>query len=341
MDNKNIIEKISISKYRTQLMGFAMLWIMIYHIGIDVTFLNPITRSGYLGVDIFIFLSAYGLYHGFKKYSSIKIFYKKRILRILPTYYLVLLTISIIKCLYTNSFDYERFFQDASFIGFFFPNLKWSYFLWYIPGILFLYAIFPFIYNNIKRLENVKTLIVVFITLFIINFILTYEIFTNKLEKFSVLLLIPRIFVFIIGLITADLESKYSQKIFHNKAKWIFIFLLSLIVIFMSKMFLSYYQLRICMLETTPFIVGIPGIFIALIFLYEKLPTVIKRIVTFSGIYSLELYCVHESLYFLSYKLTFNTGISIYWSFTIFVCLSFLLAYILNRLVGIIISRYK
>lgn len=93
MDNKNIIEKISISKYRTQLMGFAMLWIMIYHIGIDVTFLNPITRSGYLGVDIFIFLSAYGLYHGFKKYSSIKIFYKKRILRILPTYYLVLLTI--------------------------------------------------------------------------------------------------------------------------------------------------------------------------------------------------------------------------------------------------------
>lgn len=58
---------ITVSKYRTPLMGFAMLWIMLFHIGINIPIIGTLTQKGYWGVDIFIFLSAYGLYYGYKK----------------------------------------------------------------------------------------------------------------------------------------------------------------------------------------------------------------------------------------------------------------------------------
>ena len=64
----NSIEKdFSISKYRTSLMGLSMIWVMLFHLPISLSFFNPIKSIGYLGVDIFLFLSSYGLYYGFKK----------------------------------------------------------------------------------------------------------------------------------------------------------------------------------------------------------------------------------------------------------------------------------
>ena len=73
-------------------MGFAMLWIMIFHANLNVPFLKVLWEGGYGGVDIFMLLSAYGLYHSMKKHPvGLGAFYKKRLLRILPSYYAVLL----------------------------------------------------------------------------------------------------------------------------------------------------------------------------------------------------------------------------------------------------------
>ena len=78
-----------LSKYRTQLMGLAMLLILIFHTGIDVKSVNVIRSIkdiGDVGVDIFLLLSGIGLYFSYSKNNDKKYFYKKRVLRILPTF---------------------------------------------------------------------------------------------------------------------------------------------------------------------------------------------------------------------------------------------------------------
>lgn len=46
-----------LSSYRGALMGVAIIWVMLYHLGdIDVSVISVIFGVGYGGVDIFLFL---------------------------------------------------------------------------------------------------------------------------------------------------------------------------------------------------------------------------------------------------------------------------------------------
>lgn len=74
-----------ISKYRSALMGVAILLIIIHHLAEK----NTILRIGYVGVDIFLFVSGLGLVFAWKKLPDIKVFYKRRFLRVYPTWLLI------------------------------------------------------------------------------------------------------------------------------------------------------------------------------------------------------------------------------------------------------------
>ena len=56
-----------ISTYRKALMGVAMLWIVFYHFGFHTPIISHLTRFGYTGVDIFMFLSGFGLFYSLQK----------------------------------------------------------------------------------------------------------------------------------------------------------------------------------------------------------------------------------------------------------------------------------
>ena len=85
----NIYKYNILSKYRTELMGIAILWVMFFHLSIDINnrILNLIKTIGYGGVDIFLMISGLGLYYAYKKNNNIKLFYKRRLLRLLPHIY--------------------------------------------------------------------------------------------------------------------------------------------------------------------------------------------------------------------------------------------------------------
>lgn len=74
----NIYKYNILSKYRTELMGIAILWVMFFHLSIDINnrILNLIKTIGYGGVDIFLMISGLGLYYAYKKNNNIKLFYK-------------------------------------------------------------------------------------------------------------------------------------------------------------------------------------------------------------------------------------------------------------------------
>lgn len=79
-----------ISKYRSELMGWAIVWIMMLHF--TFTQINPLgflAQYGFAGVDIFMMVSGLGLFFSIDKNKSIGRYYKRRILRIFPTYYIL------------------------------------------------------------------------------------------------------------------------------------------------------------------------------------------------------------------------------------------------------------
>lgn len=77
-----------LSQYRNVWLGFAMLWIMLYHSGIsfDALPFNAVKAPGYGGVDICLFASGMGCFTSLTKNSDILDFMKRRFMRIAPTY---------------------------------------------------------------------------------------------------------------------------------------------------------------------------------------------------------------------------------------------------------------
>ena len=84
-------------------MGYSILWIMMLHFTfIQVKPLGFVAQYGFAGVEIFMMVSGFGLFFSLEKDASLKHFYKKRLLRIFPTYYI--LGISGVCCSSTTTF---------------------------------------------------------------------------------------------------------------------------------------------------------------------------------------------------------------------------------------------
>ncbi|MEA5014501.1 MAG: acyltransferase [Candidatus Limiplasma sp.] len=73
--------------YRNELKGIAILWVVFFHALFSVSgVLYDIQKIGYGGVDIFFFLTGFGLYHSLGKSQELSGYWKRRMGRILPAY---------------------------------------------------------------------------------------------------------------------------------------------------------------------------------------------------------------------------------------------------------------
>ncbi len=140
-----------LSAHRGALMGVAILWVMAFHLPSHTgnPILGSILDAGYGGVDIFLFLSGFGLYFSMsKKNVTVRQFYKKRFCRILPEFWLFLLGLFIV----SMNFDFHSFcwlIYRATTIGYWIPGTPYT--LWYISCILFFYLIFPPYFRLFKK----------------------------------------------------------------------------------------------------------------------------------------------------------------------------------------------
>jgi peptidoglycan/LPS O-acetylase OafA/YrhL len=134
----------NISKYRTELMGVSVLWIIFFHSKIylpDIFLpLRLIFGIGYAGVDIFFLLSGLGLAFSISKDNSLMNFYWKRVIRIAPTYWTCLLLMLLPKYFTKQNIDVHAFLFSLFGLDFFVSgNLN----TWFIPSIMACYVIFP------------------------------------------------------------------------------------------------------------------------------------------------------------------------------------------------------
>ena len=158
-----------ISTYRSELMGWAIIWIMMLHFTFtQVKPLGFVAQYGFAGVEIFLFVSGFGLFFSLDKNHSNKDFYLKRILRIFPTYYILGIFASIF--LYHD--DIFTYLFRYTTIGF------WTggcYSEWYIPSIVCLYLIAPLL----KKLLTWKKQIII-TAICLICFVAAFFLISNK-----------------------------------------------------------------------------------------------------------------------------------------------------------------
>ena len=159
-NSKKTFNLFAISEARNVIFGIATLWIGLFHSDNltmaqynDNQFLIDAFRffrgSGNAGVDMFLFLSGIGLFFSFSKDSRVLSFWKKRLMRVLPTAFLI--------ATFYVSFRYVNG-RFTSGLTFYLSRLTFTYFFWrgervfwFISLILALYLVFPVMYKIIER----------------------------------------------------------------------------------------------------------------------------------------------------------------------------------------------
>lgn len=208
----------TISKYRTVLMGIATLWIAFLHA--QMWFRNPILATfkftGHNGVDVFLFLSGFGLYYAYQKTQGIE-FLKRRFLRIIP----VFIPVAIARIIYYH-YNAQNAFYLLTTLAFWITHDRS---MWYISMIVVLYLFTPFYLKYCFKDREIKCTILAIIIAFVVSFF-----FLDK----SQLLFFGRVPIFLLGIYFGYL----SHKDFYMNKKQMIILFGVMIVAFITELYL-------------------------------------------------------------------------------------------------------
>ncbi|MCR5267065.1 MAG: acyltransferase [Lachnospiraceae bacterium] len=155
----------------------AAFMVLMVHVGYAFPWIADYTWTGYYGVTLFYSLSGYLSMVSMERSGSVIEFYKKRILRIIPLYWSILI-ISYILQLVTNlpkqglsvfslngpcSVRYLRYFF---FLNMFIPSDSFDIWnnmngFWTMPAFVFFYLTVPLLYKLIRRFYAALPVLVV------------------------------------------------------------------------------------------------------------------------------------------------------------------------------------
>lgn len=152
-----------------ELKGLAILLIIFAHIGYgliaDPRFLWPLTNLAGLGVNIFLFVSGYGLTSSnIKKPLGIKDFYTRRLKKLFIPFWIILAIYFLLDFFVLNR-TYPTEYITRSFAGIFKTADMHSDIdspLWYFSFILFYYLLYPIVY--IKKRPWLSAIVIYGIT---------------------------------------------------------------------------------------------------------------------------------------------------------------------------------
>ncbi len=176
--NFGLTQKKDIRADLQALRGLSVLFVVLYHS--DLLFF----RGGYIGVDIFFVISGYLI---IKKIIiqllndnfSLKIFYLKRVSRILPVLYFVLFISALFSFLIKHPLDNIFFAKSSISTLLFYPNIfYWQNINYFNPKTEFMHLIHTWSLG-------VEEQFYLFLPLFLIAL---YKMFKNKINKYLVIL---------------------------------------------------------------------------------------------------------------------------------------------------------
>ena len=139
----------SLSKFRSELMGLACLWVMLHHNSFDwpesLDTLRRFSLYGNLGVDIFLLLSGVGLYYAWSKKPKLGDFYARRFVRVLVPYLIFALPYWLWRDLWLHK---GNFLLDLTGLSLPMQGIITT---WYVPAICAMYLCYPLIARFLFR----------------------------------------------------------------------------------------------------------------------------------------------------------------------------------------------
>lgn len=122
-----------LSKYRTFIMGMAMISIILFHqVQFDTGVFSFFHKFGHLGVDLFLLVSGYGISRSLES-NSLKVYFRNRLVRIFPT----CIFLGIINSLILLSWgEYSSSIRVMCWRPF-------SFDIWFIQAIVIYYLLAP------------------------------------------------------------------------------------------------------------------------------------------------------------------------------------------------------
>jgi len=140
-----------LSKYRSELMGAAMLWVMLFHaqdLKLGIPPVDLILNAGFGGVDVFVLLAGVGLVHSLMaREQKFLPFMARRCTRILPGYYVVMVGYTLFQIV-RGAAPASTLFWNATLLSYWVRAE--GAFNWYVTGILLYYAMTPFWLGRLK-----------------------------------------------------------------------------------------------------------------------------------------------------------------------------------------------
>ena len=343
---KNPIELSTISRYRGELMGAAMLFIILFHVYLPRTdMFFGLRRMGNVGVDIFFFLSGLGLWYSWTKLVSnlpspsggaggrllLPSFYKRRYLRVYPAWL-------VMACLFYIPDFINHGGHSVSLVDLFGDILiNWDFWLhdeltfWYIPATMMLYMVAPFYMMLILRQPVYRWLPVAMIMWCVmVQWVLPIHDAVGHIEIFW-----SRVPIFFIGINMG--EAVKRKDTLPAAAFWLL--LLFFLLSFGSSVYLE--QVRHgrfpLFVERMLYIpLTITGILL-LNMLLAHLPGWVNYCLRFVGTISLEIYLIHVH-FVLHYIEPYRLG---YWP-TALLCIAITLplAWLLHQLLDRTINKF-
>ena len=291
------------SKKRSQLMGISMLLIMIFHCGLYLN--SRYTPFCVVGVDFFLVISAIGLFFSLSKNQDKLSFYKKRVLRILPTYLIVA----------APYFAHNQKFEIGNYLF----NLSGlciiddQRYFWFIGQILICYLLAPFYFGLMKYKLSI---LIPFITLIVCHYLgLLFPTLAIMLNRFA---------IFFLGFHLAALV--YNKKVINS---WLIlpvcVLSIVLIPIIGNMQIYEGYQ------RIAYFFLSIPAL-AGMVMLLNKCPSVIDKCLVFVGGITLEIYLLHERICLRAMQLVFGPLLGAVLSIPLCIVLAYLLCILMRKI---------
>ena len=325
------IELANISRFRAEQMGAAMLFVILFHVALDRG--DPfygLRRCGNVGVDIFLFLSGVGLWFSWVKTPDVLRFYRRRLLRIVPTWIVVATAFYLPDYLGARRFSHSI----VDLIGDI--TINWDFWLhdeltfWYVPAIMALYLVAPWYMRLIQSRPVYRWLpLLMVIWCVMVQWVLPIHHAVGHIEIFW-----SRVPIFFIGINFGEMVRTRRQ--LSSDAVWLL--LITFLMTFGTCLYLEQvrhgqFPLFVERMLYIPFTVCTV---LVMNRIFRRTPQWVNRLFRFVGALSLEAYLIHIH-FVLVYVQPYHLG---YWlTFLVTVAITLPIAWLLQRLIGLVTAR--
>lgn len=325
------IELGNISRFRAEQMGAAMLFVILFHVALDRG--DPfygLRRCGNVGVDIFLFLSGVGLWFSWVKTPDVLRFYRRRLLRIVPTWIVVATAFYMPD--YLGARRFSRSLVDL--IGDI--TINWDFWLhdeltfWYVPAIMALYLVAPWYMRLVQSRPIYRWLpLLMVIWCVMVQWVLPIHHAVGHIEIFW-----SRVPIFFIGINFGEMVR--TRRHLPGEAVWLL--LITFLMTFGTCLYLEqvrhgHFPLFVERMLYIPFTVCTV---LVMNRIFRRMPQWVNSSFRFVGALSLEAYLIHIH-FVLLYVQPYHLG---YWlTFLVTVAITLPIAWLLQRLIGLLTAR--